>query len=57
MPLQMSTEERCAIRGDVTKDVSVTPGSNNDMLISGGALELDLTLDWCKRVQTGQILL
>lgn len=34
----------------------MTPGRNNDMLISG-ALESDLTLDWCKRVQTGQILL
>lgn len=40
--------------GVVTEDMSVTPGSNNDMLIPE-ALEPDVTLDWCKWAQTGQI--
>ena len=59
MALQLSIEVRgiiCAVSpgDDVTEDMSVTLSCNNDMLIPG-ALEPDLTLDWCKWAQTGQI--
>ena len=49
MALQLSSEDSLIIYSvapgdDVTEDMSVTPGSNNDMLIPE-ALEPDLTLD------------